>query len=225
MIDLTLDNGTVVPIDCVLFDNDGTLVDTREILLRSFRHAADEVLHTQLPDEVFLANVGIPLIDQMRLFSDDPETVQRLFDSYHAFNVKIHDEMVRLFPGIADALELLHRHDVKLGVVTSKRHALAVHGLEILGVGDYFDVLVGADDWPEHKPAPGPVAHACELLEVDPARCAYVGDSPFDMKAGNGAGCVAVAAEWGMFEHKVLAPENPAVVCATVDDFIARCGA
>ncbi len=221
MVTIAQSDGRAYELDGVLFDNDGTLVDTRELLLLSFRHATREVLGTQLADDEYLASVGTPLADQMLgLAEGDQAVADQLIEVYRTFNHRVHDEMVGLFPGIKELLELLAQHDVKMGVVTSKKHALCEHGLSILGVNSYFDVLIGADDWPEHKPQPGPVSRGCELLGVEPVRCAYVGDSPFDLQAGNGAGTVTVAALWGMFSPDALAPFSPTFTCAAPTDLI-----
>ena len=79
--------------------------------------------------------------------------------------------------------------------------------------------LVGSDDWPEHKPAAGPILRGCELLGVAPEHCAYVGDSPFDIQAGNAAGCLSVAALWGMFKPAELDACHPDMRCASLTEF------
>ena len=99
-------------------------------------------------------------------------------------------------------------------MVTSKRHEPAVKGLATFGLEGCFDFVVGSDDWPEHKPAPGPVAHGCDLMGLNSAACLYVGDSPFDIQAGNAAGCPTAAALWGMFPREALVAERPSFVCA-----------
>ncbi len=111
-------------------------------------------------------------------------------------------------------LERLKEAGYPLAVVTSKRHEVAMRGIDRFDLDQYFDFLVGSDDWPEHKPHPGPVAHGCERLGFDARTCLYVGDSPFDMQAGNGAGCATAAALWGMFPQAVLEAEHPTFVCA-----------
>ena len=213
MVRVVLPSGGEVPVEGVLFDNDGTLVDTRELLLQSFRYATRTVLGTELPDEVYLESVGTPLADQMRGFARTPEEADELLRVYRAYNHRIHDQMIKPFPGMVDALEELSRAGVKMGVVTSKLHALAWHGLEVTGLAKYFDFLIGPDDCPEHKPAPGPVLEGCRRMGFNPASCVYVGDSVFDMRAGNAAGTTTVAVLWGMANRETLEVERPDIVC------------
>ncbi|WP_165055875.1 MULTISPECIES: HAD family hydrolase [unclassified Adlercreutzia] len=205
----------------VLFDLDGTLIDTHDLILSSFRHATREVLGRELPDEVLLQKVGQPLVVQMWDFTDDDATHELLVRTYREHNHSIHDAMVRMFPQVGEVLEALLAEGYPMGVVTSKRHALAQRALDVLGIAPSFKFLVGPDDYPAHKPDPGPVEHGCDLLGLRPDECLYVGDSPFDMQAGNGAGCVTVAATWGMFPPEVLAAENPDFTLASISELPA----
>lgn len=204
-------------IDGILFDNDGTLSDTYQTILRSFRYATREVLGQALPDEVLMAKVGIPLVDQMKDFSDDPAVQQRLLEVYRSYERQIHDGLIAAFPGEHEALERLAKAGFPMGVVTSKRHATASRGLEIIGVRDYFTAFVGSDDCERHKPDPAPVVQGACQLGLDPVRCAYVGDSPFDMQAGISAGCVTIGVGWGMFDIATLQEQRPDGICASFD--------
>lgn len=197
-------------IKAVLFDLDGTLLDTHDLILTSFRYTMDKVLGESFPEEVLMKKVGQPLETQMWDFTDDPDVHEQLLATYRAYNHEVHDERVRAFAGVADMLASVKERGLRIGVVTSKRHALAQRGLEVCGLAGYVECLVGPDDFPAHKPDPGPVRYGCELLELDPSECLYVGDSPFDMQAGNGAGCVTVAVTWGMFSRDLLAANSPA---------------
>lgn len=208
-------------IKAILFDLDGTLLDTHDLLLNSFRHTVREVLGCTIPDERLMAKVGQPLNTQMWDFTDDEAVHDELCRVYREYNASVHDKLIRIFPGTQEVLDELRKRGYRMGVVTSKRHEPALHGLSTFGLGDAFDFVVGSDDWPTHKPDPGPVRHGCELLGLDPSECVYVGDSPFDMQAGNGAGCVTVAALWGMFPAEVLCAEHPAYECKTISELPA----
>ena len=204
----------------VLFDLDGTLLDTERLILVSFRHAVETVLGKSIPDERLMAKVGQPLTVQMWDFTDDQAVHDELLGTYRAYNERVHDDLIRIFPGVADVLAELRGRGLDLGVVTSKRHETALRGLAVFGLDRSFDFLIGSDDWPTHKPDPGPVAHGCDLLGLRPEECLYVGDSPFDIQAGNGAGCTTVAALWGMFPEAVLEAERPDYVCRTIDELL-----
>lgn len=199
-------------VQAVLFDLDGTLLDTYRLILESFRHATREVLGAPLPDAVLMAKVGMPLAEEVKDFTDDPALQAELVRVYRAHNERVHDELVRVFPGVPEMLGELGDCDVRMGVVTSKRSDLAQRGLEVCGLGGRFEFVIGSDMCARHKPDPEPVLLGCARLEVDPAVCAYVGDSPFDIVAGNAAGCASIAATWGMFSEEDLVAAAPARV-------------
>lgn len=205
----------------ILFDNDGTLVDTHDLILSSFRYATQTVLGHALPDDVLMAKVGTPLAEQMKDFSNDPTVQEELLRVYREHNHRVHDQAISLFPDVLDGLREAHGRGVRMGVVTAKLHALAWHGLEITGAAPYLDVLVGADDCPAFKPDPAPVRTGAAQLDLQPEQCLYVGDSPFDMQAGNAAGCTTVAVLWGMFSEERLRAEEPAYVISSFDELLA----
>jgi pyrophosphatase PpaX len=181
---------------------DGTLLDTRELILSSFRYATRTVLGEQLPDERLLPFIGIPLIYQMQAIS--AEYVDELMRVYREHNARVHDELVQYFEGTRETLEVLRGEGRRLAVVTSKRNAPALHGLECFGLEGYFELLIGSDDTTSHKPDPEPLLLAADRLGIPITSCVYVGDSPYDMRAARAAGAVAVAALWGMFSHEEL---------------------
>ena len=205
----------------ILFDNDGTLVDSEALILDSMRHATRAVLGETIPDEVLMAKVGIPLAEQMRDFTPDPALQQELLRVYRAYNHEMHDTALTLFEGEEDALGRLARAGHPMGVVTSKMHWLAQRGLEVLGIWDRFEVLVGCDDCDRAKPDPAPVAMGARLLGLEPRDCIYVGDSRFDIAAGRAAGCKTVAVTWGMAPEEQLAAEGPDRICRMFDELPA----
>lgn len=189
------------PIEVVLFDLDGTLIDTIELILSSMRHATAEVLGEALPDDVLLHNVGVPLRVQMGEFAPGQE--DELLCVYREHNAIVHDELVCEYPGTEAALRSMIARGYRLGVVTSKSVPVAQRGLDRFGLGEYFETLVGYEDTEIHKPEPAPLLLAAERMGVAIDRCCYVGDSPHDMNAGKAAGAVTVAALWGPFRERV----------------------
>ena len=179
----------------VLFDLDGTLIDSGEIILSSFRHATKTVLEREIPDEVLAAAVGgSNIYDQMRAF--DEERAEELVRVYREHNEPLHDDLVA-FEGIERVLERLKSEGRQLGIVTAKRRRTVDLAFAILPLERYFDAVVTAEQTEHHKPHPEPVLTALERLGSEPADAAFVGDSPFDMGAGKAAGVFTVAVSWG----------------------------
>jgi pyrophosphatase PpaX len=206
-------------IKAVLFDLDGTLIDTEELILTSFKYATEKVLGRTIPNEDLLNMVGTPLDVQMEQI--DTAHAAQLVEVYRAHNRTVHDELVRGFLGVREALDELLGDGYRLAVVTSKRHELAVRGLTCFGLERCFEFLLGSDDTQQHKPDPGPIFEAAARLEVDTGVCVYVGDSPYDMRAARAAGAVAVAALWGMFSHERLQAAGAEYEAATIGELPA----
>lgn len=207
----------------LLFDADGTLIDTHDIILTSMRHTVSGLYGFARSDEELMAGVGTPLYDQMLVFANgDAAKAEAMVAAYREHNDSIHDQGVKAFPGVKDALKRLQAAGYCMAVVTSKRHKMAERGLELCDILSFFEFVIGSDDWPEHKPAPGPILHGCDLLNLESSQCAYIGDSPYDIQAGNAAGCVTFAALWGMFPAAALKAERPNRTCASLQDLADR---
>jgi pyrophosphatase PpaX len=197
----------------VLFDFDGTVIDTVELIRESHRHATREVLGVELSDTELVARVGMPLMEQMRAFSE--ERAEELFRVYREWNHRHTAELIREYPGMSELLASLRESGRPLGVVTSKARSVADLAFAVLPMRDYFDVIVTADDTDRHKPDPEPVLHALSALGASPAEAVMVGDAPFDLQAGAAAGCATVGVTWGFFDRGALAALGPD---ALVDD-------
>jgi pyrophosphatase PpaX len=179
----------------VLFDLDGTLIDSGEIILASFRHATRTVLAREIPDEVLAAAVGgSNIYEQMRAFDED--RADELVRVYREHNEPLHDDLVA-FAGIESLLGRLRAEGRRLGIVTAKRRQTVDLAFAILPLEQYFSTVVTAEQTENHKPHPEPVLTALERLEAEPREAAFVGDSPFDMGAGKAAGVFTVAVSWG----------------------------
>ncbi|MDR0308489.1 MAG: HAD-IA family hydrolase [Coriobacteriales bacterium] len=186
----------------ILFDLDGTLIDTRELILDSFYAACDEVVGYRLPAESILRLVGIPLVEQMaELF---PGHEQAMVEAYRRNNALRHDDLVAGFPGTQAALDELAGRGLPMAVVTSKLHKFAMKGLEFFDLQVYFQFVIGSDDSTMHKPNPEPLLIAADRLGLEPEECFYIGDSPYDMRAAVAADMKAIGVEWGMFSPKSL---------------------
>ena len=179
----------------VLFDLDGTLVDSGAMILSSFRHATRTVLEREIPDEELAALVGgMNIREQMQSLA--PDRVEELVRVYRAHNEPLHADL-QAFPGVEDLLGDLSSQGRKLGIVTAKRRRTVDLAFAVLPIERFFDVVVTSGDTQRHKPHPDPVLLALERLNANGERAAFVGDSPFDIGAGKAAGTFTVGVSWG----------------------------
>jgi pyrophosphatase PpaX len=204
----------------VLFDFDGTLVDTTELIYQSMRHATGEVLGKELSREFLLANVGQPLPRQMELI--DAGRAEALLESYRLHNEEHHDALIQEFPGVERSLARLRAGGVEIVVVTSKRRFSVEMALESFpGLKEVVDLFVTMEDTAEHKPDPAPLLKGLELLgDVTPEEAAYVGDSPFDVAAAKAAGITSVAVSWGAFSEDTLREAEPDHLVEDIDSAV-----
>jgi len=202
----------------VLFDFDGTVVDSGGIILASMRHATETVLDRSYSEAELMANVGGPGLEaQMEAFA--PDRVDELVRVYRAHNEPLHDEL-EAFHGIEDALLSLKEERRLLGLVTAKRRATVDLAFARLPLAYLFDVVVGGDETDRHKPDPAPLQLALSRLAAEPEEAAYVGDSPYDMQAARAGGLHAVGVTWGrIHDREALADAD--VVVDTVEELLA----
>ncbi|MDX1495480.1 MAG: HAD-IA family hydrolase [Longimicrobiales bacterium] len=205
----------------VLFDLDGTLADTVELILRSFRHTMRTHLGTVPPDSAFLAGIGKPLPVQLAGFAEDEGQRMEMLATYVEYQRSIHDGMVRPFPGALEVVTELRSRGSPTAIVTSKGRSIAGRTLRVCGLHEAFDFVVCADEVERGKPDPEPVVRALGALGVDDAgSVVFVGDSPHDLKAGRAAGVRTAAVEWGPIERRVLEAERPDFFLARMDDLL-----
>ena len=193
----------------VLFDLDGTLIDSGPMIVASMKHAAKSVLGRDVPEEVLTAAVGGPgLVAQMQALA--PDRVDDLVTAYREHNEPLHEEL-EAFWEVVEVLPRLRSEGRRLGIVTAKRHATVRLAFDRLpGLEDSFDVVIASDDTERHKPSPDPILAAIDRLDASPSDSAYVGDSPYDIRAAKAAGAYAVAVAWGgIHSDDVLEREQP----------------
>jgi pyrophosphatase PpaX len=179
----------------VLFDLDGTVIDSGAMILASMRHATSSVLARDFPDDQLLANVGSSVLhEQMRRF--DPDRVDDLVRAYREHNEPLHTEL-QACSGMIDVLDRLRGEGRRLGIVTSKRHATVRMAFDVCPLERFFATVVAAEDTARHKPDPAPIRLALEQLDSQAEDAAYVGDAPFDVAAARAAGVFAMAVGWG----------------------------
>ncbi|MDQ3949013.1 MAG: HAD-IA family hydrolase [Gemmatimonadota bacterium] len=201
----------------VLFDLDGTLIDSIALIVNSALYAFEKCGHPPPAAEEWLADLGLPLRTMFGRFITDESKIADLVAGYRQYQLENHDRLVRPYDEVAATLETLHARGHALAVVTSKAEPLAHRGLAHVGLDGFFDVVVGLESCERHKPDPEPVHTALDRLGIEPDAAIFVGDSPHDMAAGRAAGVTTVAALWGPFTRLQLAASKP-------DYYIERMG-
>src|SRR5881397_1226850 len=198
-----------VALSTFLFDLDGTLIDSIELILRSYRHTMRTHRGLEPPDEVWMQGLGTPLWVQFRHWTEDPAEIDAMVATYRAYNLEHHDAMVRPYDGVVAAVRDLKRRDKTLGLVTSKMRSGALRGLQVAGLEDAFHVIVGSDEVTHPKPHPEPVLKALEHLRASAHDAVFIGDSRHDIECGRAAGVKTAAALWGPFDRSHLADLEP----------------
>jgi pyrophosphatase PpaX len=203
-----------------LFDLDGTLIDSIRLILDSYHHTLTQHNLPARTDEEWLRGVGTPLNVQFSPWRETPEVLEAMIATYREYNLKHHDRMVTIYPGVLEAIREIKAAGLQTGLVTSKNRQGALKGLKLVGLEALMDVLVCADEVANPKPHPEPVEKAVNLLGADPAATVYVGDSIHDMHSGRKAGVQTAAALWGPFGRSHLEQAHPDYWLETPGDLV-----
>jgi pyrophosphatase PpaX len=208
----------------VLFDLDGTLIDSVRLILDSYHHTLATHGLPPRSDEEWLRGVGTPLSAQFAEWGSDVGTLEALIATYREYNLANHDRMVTVYPGVVEVVSAIKRRGLSTGLVTSKNRNGAVRGLTLVKLESLMDVLVCCDEVANPKPHPEPVERAVELLAADPAKTVYVGDSIHDMRSGRAAGVQTAAVLWGPFGRSHLEGASPDYWLEKPDDLLRIIG-
>lgn len=192
----------------VLFDLDGTLIDSIGLLLECVHHTFEG--RTPAPtDDEWIAGIGTPLRKQLAAYTTNDDEIEQLVDRYRNYQREHHDRMTWAFPGVTETLLELERRGHPMGIVTSKSNEMMDRGLEWVGIMRHMQTRIGMDNAKKHKPDPFPVLMALEELGYSTGEAVFVGDSPHDIASGNAAGVISIAALWGPFTREQLEPLKP----------------
>ena len=207
----------------VLFDLDGTLADTVDLILQSFRHTMEEHLGEAPPEERFLETIGKPLPVQLRDFARSETERTAMLETYVTYQRSVHDSMVRAFPGAVQVMRTLRARGTPVGIVTSKGHRIGRRTLEVCALHEHVDFVVFGDEVERGKPDPEAVLRAMSALGLreSPEAVVFVGDSPHDLRAGKAAGTRTAAVSWGPLERSVLEAESPDFFLDRMEDVLS----
>lgn len=205
----------------ILFDLDGTLLDTTDLILKSFQHTISTHQGHDADLEFAKTTFGRPLIEALAMMGDDPEA---MIKTYRDFNILHHDELAKVFAGVVEVVQKLYEQGIKLAVVTSKTRTTSIRGLRLFDLDKYFPVVVGHEDCRQHKPHPEPVLRALEGLGRAAGDCLMVGDSPFDIMCAKAAGVQTAAVRWTYVPWADVLAVGPDHVIEEMAELLPLCG-
>jgi pyrophosphatase PpaX len=225
-------------INLLLFDFDGTLVNTTPLILRTFRATWEQVFGFVYDDSQYIKTFGMLLPKAMKLLTEQAIAEERiarpddlafylaameeeLTQVYRAYNQQWHDEMIEPFDGVEETLGELKTREFALGVVSSKMRAGLLRGLNLYQMTGLFDVIIAGDDCENHKPHPEPLLRAIERVGAARRETVYIGDSAHDIIAGRAAGVRTAAATWGPFPRMELESLHPDYLLVDPRDLLA----
>jgi pyrophosphatase PpaX len=195
-------------IKTVLFDLDGTIVDTNELIVQSFLHSLQGETPTDLTREHIIPHMGRPLIEQMAYFTGKEE-VTDIIKKYRAFNLSKHDELVTEFPHVRAVMAELHANGVQIGIVTSKIRLTTLMGLKLTGLDSFISSIVTVEDVEKPKPDPEGIFRAIKELGGTLEQTIMVGDSHYDIEAAKNAGVGSVGVSWSWKGRAYLEEYHP----------------
>jgi len=202
----------------ILFDLDGTLIDSLELILGSARHAFVGFSGRVPTDEEWRADIGRPLLTVLREYARDDAEADQLLQRFRAYQLEHHDRLIRPYEGIVETVKWLADAGHRMALVTSKADWLAEKALLHVGLDRLIPTVVGCDSCVRHKPHPEPVERALALLGVPAANALFVGDSPHDVESGRAAGVRTIGVTWGAFSREEMERAGADLVIDEVEE-------
>ncbi len=196
-------------IKAVLFDFDGTIMDTNEVIINSWQHTFRNLTGKEADVNMLLGTFGEPLeisIDKM-LPEFSRDDAMRIYREYQYCNFK---GLISLFPGVVEVLRELKEKDIKTAIVTSRLRRTTMEGIEKFHLHDFFDTVVTMEDTKKHKPDAEPAFEALRRLDIEAERAIMVGDSKFDIMCARNAGVKSVLVDWSVAAQAESGIENKA---------------
>jgi len=206
-----------VGIHTILFDLDGTLIDTNELIIESFKHTFETFGIPYTLEELSTYN-GPPLIDTFKKVN--PDYVDEMLTTYREHNLSHHEQYVRLFPNVLETVEKLVENNYDLAIVTTKLRDSALIGLDITGLTPYFKTIITLSDVTNPKPHPEPVQKALHELNSEPEQAIMIGDNYHDIIAGQRAGTLTAGVAWSRHGPEYFSSYEPTYMLYDMSDLL-----
>ncbi|MGG2105152.1 pyrophosphatase PpaX [Lysinibacillus pakistanensis] len=205
-------------IKALLFDFDGTLLNTNDLIIQTFMHVLNERFPGQYSPKDCLKFLGPSLKQTMSDIAPGEEDA--MIAKYRKYNELHHDELVTQYPDVVSTLEQLKAMGLKLAIVSTKRNGMIDRGLSVLGANHLFDVCIGTDDVKNVKPDPEPVLLALKRLGVNKEEAIMIGDNSHDIEAGHNAGIRAAGVAWAFKGPEYLQQFKPEYMLHHMTDLL-----
>ncbi|MDQ0161976.1 pyrophosphatase PpaX [Aeribacillus alveayuensis] len=209
-------------INTILFDLDGTLINTNDLIIESFLHTLNYYYPNQYKREDVLSFIGPPLIDTFQ--SIDEERVEEMVARYRKFNHEQHDALVKEYDTVYETVKALHENGFNLGIVTTKIRSTVNMGLKLTRMDAFFDVVVTLDDVENAKPHPEPIFKALKQLDAMPEEAIMVGDNHHDIEAGKNAGTKTAGVAWSIKGEEYIRSYHPDYLLKKMSDLLVIFG-
>lgn len=190
--------------DYIVFDVDGTLLDTEYSIIKSLQRLVFQMQGRTIHEEELQFVLGITGSDALTQLGI--EDTKENFDIWNAYADQ-EEASIRIFDGIEETLKGLKEAGVHLGIITSRSREEYEKGVVSRGLGDYFETVVCCDDTASHKPNPEPMLFYLSQAKASPKQVLYVGDSIYDMKCAEAAGVHGALALWGCKSREQIQAE------------------
>lgn len=207
--------------DLILYDLDGTLIDSVPAIMNSFKMAYTQVLgKCERSDEDLMSYIGKPLVESFKMH--DEATAQKLFDTYLDINCgMLRDDLVEMFPNVMDGIIKLNSMGVNQGVVTSKKFESADITMKIKGLYEFMTCNVFNEDTSIHKPEAQPLLCAAAKAGIkDMSRVLYVGDALADGLCAKNAGADFVLVDWSMMDKESIIEQCGGRIIKSIDEIV-----
>jgi pyrophosphatase PpaX len=209
-------------INTILFDLDGTLIDTNELIISTYLHTLEKYFPGKYQRQDVLPFLGPTLHEVFGAM--DPERVEEMVLAYRTYNLANHDALVKEFVGVIETIETLKKKGYKLAIVTTKREDVAFKGLRLMKLDSFFDVMIAYDHVKKVKPDPEPIFLALEKLDSKPEETLMVGDNFHDVLAGKNAGTKTAGVAWTIKGRDYLAKYEPDYMLENMTDLLTILG-
>lgn len=209
-------------INTILFDLDGTLIDTNELIISTFLNTLEKYYPNKYKREDVLPFLGPTLHETFG--SLDPERVEEMVTDYRTYNIANHDLLVKEFEGVFETVKKLKEKGYKLAIVTTKREDVALKGLHLTKLNQFFECIVAFDHVKKVKPDPEPILIALEQLGSRPEEALMVGDNFHDVLAGKNAGTKTAGVAWTIKGRDYIAKYEPDYLLENMADLLTILG-